>query len=114
MLTATYIIVVAWSTLVLSVAMLLGRPLNGVHRAALGVGCGGVALVLPALLLGALGIPTGLSLRLLGVLVWVAYVGMAAGVAGAAAWLAADTAFVWVHRRSAFPFAFRGGPGSEG
>jgi hypothetical protein len=114
LVTAGFITVVAWASVVLVTASHHGRPVRRSHRVAAAIGVAGVLLVMPALLIGSFGLPAGLSSRWIGYAGRIAYAGLALTALGAGAWLLLDTAFVWRERRRVFPFAFRRGRGSEG
>ncbi|HEV2295211.1 MAG TPA: hypothetical protein VGR35_15265 [Tepidisphaeraceae bacterium] len=112
--TIAFIIFVAWSSFVLTTANHYGRVTHRVHRISRIVGIIGVALEIPVLLIAGYGLPTGFSFRWIGIVVNIGYVGLGLAIAGACAWLIADSVFVWQQRRRVFPFAFRRPPGGEG
>ena len=113
LITVAFIFLVAWFTFVLGAAIHHGRVVHHAHRAAIGCAALGVLLVLPVLIVGSFGLPTGWSFRWIGVVARLAYVGSVLVALAAAGWLLFDTAFVWRERRRVFPFAYRRPPGSE-
>lgn len=106
-------IFVAWAAFISTAASHYGRVLQGVHRIARLVGIAGAVLSMPAILMGTFGLPTGCSWHWLGTAAQVGYFGLALAIAGGAAWLIADSLFVWQHRRQVFPYVFRGAPDGE-
>lgn len=109
MLTIAFIAVVAYGTFVSGAATLHGRRPSQLQRAVVTIAIAGVILVLPCLLLGACGFPSWYSARWMIATAYIGYAGLVVALAGACAWLVADTIFVCLNRRRIFPFAFRGG-----
>lgn len=106
MLTVTFVLVVAWSGFAVGTAAVFGRRLRRVHRAASVAAAVGVALILPTVVLGAYGFPTGMSTRSILAIARTGSVGLPVTEVAGVSWVATDTAFVWSARRRLFPFAY--------
>jgi hypothetical protein len=109
----TFVAGVAWLMVVTVAAIQHGRAVSRPYRVAAALAVLGVLLVLPALFIGAYGLPANWPHQRLGFVARLGSVGLVLAAAGAGAWMLLDTAFVWRERRRVFPFAFRRPPESQ-